>query len=214
MSDNLAFDDTGPCVEAFVNHYHFKSWEQWSTEYLDRWSLNCRRCDYFSDIANALSKNYWYNGYKFIYSNHELTNKLMIWAYTIDKEHSQHYGNRLIIPSPTHRNSEKDKYEYNQKFNDIDTGQFYSKKFNDEALFNSEIAKDYFWNNLIYFLYRLIDITNSPYIKRYDAEEARAKEEEIERLLQEGVLTIDARGRLKKTDKTNMEDLDSSYDRD
>ena len=214
MSHNMDFDDTGPCVEAFVNHYVFKSWEQWTTEYLDRWSRDCRRCEYFYDIAHTLTDNYWVSGYKFIYSIHELTNKLMIWAYTIDKEYSQHYGTRLTIPSPTHRNSEKDKYEYDQKFRDIDISNFYSKKFNDEALFNNFVARDYFWTNLAYFLYRLIDITNSPFIKRYDAEEAREKEEEIERLLHEGVLTIDARGRLKKTDKTDFEDLDSSYDRD
>ena len=214
MSDTLAFDDTGPCVEAFVNHYSFKSWEQWSTEYLDRWSRNYTRSYYFNDIVHTLSDDYWSNGYKFIYSNYDLTSKLMIWAYTIDKEHSQHYGTRLIIPDPKHRNSDKDRYEYDQKFQDFTVANFYSKKFNDEALFNSNIACDYFWNNLAYFLYRLIDITNSPYIKRYDAEAAKEKEEEIERLLHEGVLTIDARGRLKKTDKTDMEEYDRSHYRD
>jgi hypothetical protein len=41
-----------------------------------------------------------------------------------------------------------------------------------------------------------------------------AKEEEIERLLYEGVLTVDSKGRLKKSDKTDPEDYELSNDRD
>jgi len=207
MWDNC--DDTGQCIEAFVHHYRFKSWEQWTTEYLNRWEKTVRRCDYFLDITRHLISDYNHNGYKFIYGINDLCGKIMVWAYTIDKEYSQHYGTRLTMPPAKHRNSQKDKDEYNLKFNEADMNKFYSKKFADENLFNSELAKDYFWYMLSYFLYRLIDIKESPHIQRYDAEEERAKEEEIERLLQEGVLTLDARGRIKKTDKLDLEDIDA-----
>ncbi len=214
MSYNINEDDVGSCVEAFVNHYSFKSWNTWLYEYLDRWTRDCRRCDYFLDLTDMIVKDYDRSGYMFTLSLNELTGKIMIWAYTIDKEYSQHYGNRLIIPGPKHRNSEKDREEYDQKFQDIAISNYYSKKFNNEALFNSLNARDYFWNNLAYFIYRLIDITNSPFIKRYDEEERKAKEEEIERLLFEGVLTVDAKGRIKKTDKMTPEEYEQSNDRD
>ncbi len=214
MSFNTIEDDVGRCVEAFVNHYMFKSWDNWLYEYLDRWTRDCRRCDYFFDLTDMIIKDYDRNGYRFIHGFEELTGKIMVWAYTIDKEFSEHYGNRLIIPGPKHRNSQKDKEEYDQKFRDSSICNYYSQKFNDEALFNSQSAKDYFWLNLAYFLYRLIDITNSPHIKRYDEEERRAKEEEIERLLHEGILTVDSKGRLKKSDKTDPEDYELSNDRD
>lgn len=209
---NNNYEDNGPCVEAFVNHYLFIPWSDWTTEYLDRHNKTCRRCDYFYDIADQLETDYYNSGYKFIYNTNVLTNKLMVWAFTIDKEHGEHDGTRLIVPGPLHRNLEKDQNEYDDKFNNLEISRFYSTTFNDEALFKSSVARDYFWNNLSCFLYRIIDIENSPHIRKYDLEEERAKEEEIDRLLEDGFLKIDDHGRLRQTEKGLAEDYDYNWD--
>ncbi len=212
---NQDYYDTGPCVEAFVNHYVFKSWEQWIYESFDRWDpRSCRRCDYFHHIAAQLEGDFKRKGYLFIHNHGDLRDKLLVWAYAIDKEFSIHYGTRLTIPAAKHRNTQKDHDEYFNNFNECILGEEYNRDFKEESLFCSSQARTYFFLNLISFLYRLIDINRSPHIKKYDDEEARAKEEEIERLLDEGVLTLDFKGRIKKSNKLSDDPYPEQIDYD
>ena len=209
--------DIGPCIEAFVNHTTFRSWEQWIYEPLNRWDKSYyRRCDYFDKIAKQLEGDFKRKGYIFIYNTGDLRDKLLIWAYTVDKEHTIHYGTRLIIPAPKHRNKQKDIDEYYDIFDEINFGIAYNNDFKEENLFCSEVARSYFFGNLITFLYRIIDTNRSPHIKKYDDEEAQAKQAEIDRLLEEGVLTVDFKGRLKKSNKVSedpyLDQIDYDYD--
>ncbi len=210
-------NDSERCVEAFVHRIFFKSWKDWLYEPLNRWEyylqkkedpnsvkkVQLRRCDHFDLMAEVFEGDFGRKGYKFIYNIDDLRDKLLVWAYTVDKEFFIHYGTRLIMPGAKHRNTQKDYDEYYTTFDELNLGIFYSKEFNDESLFSSDRARLYFFDNVISFLYRLIDIKNSPHIKKYDEEEAREKEEEIQKLLEDGSLVLDFKGRLKKTNKSS-----------
>ncbi len=217
MADYSNDNDSERCVEAFVHRVFFKSWKDWLYEPLNRWEYYLqneddpnsvrktllRRCDHFDNMAYILEKDFGRKGYTFIYDMDDLRDKLLVWAYTVDKEFFIHYGTRLVIPDPKHRNTQKDYDEYYTTFDELNLGIFYSREFDDEALFSSDRARLYFFDHLIRFLYRLIDITRSPHIKQYDDEEARAKEEEIQKLLEDGTYVLDFKGRLKKSDKSS-----------
>ena len=215
MTDNYNYSER--CIEAFVHRVVFKSWEQWIYEPMNRWDPRWgKRCNIFDHFATILEGDFKRKGYLFIYSKDDLRDKLLIWGYTIEKEFFNSVGVNLIMPPPKHRDKQKDKEEFFENFHEIELAMIYDKELNEENLFISENSRTYFFANLVAFLYRLIDTDRSPHIKKYDLEEARAKQEEIDRLLNEGILTVDYKGRLKKSNKISddpyLDQIDYEFD--
>ena len=174
-----------------IHQRHFKPWEEWLHQNLGR----DKRHERIGDIATVIFNNFLDKGYYLLIDKNTLFNKILVWAYTVDKQFYLYSSPELTMDGSQHRDLQKDRNNYEHEF---DTNLYwnYMRSWADTDLFATLHASSYFWANLPYFVYRFIDMDQSPYVKKYDEEEAKIDEEEIEHLIEEGILYRDKKGRI------------------
>lgn len=178
-----------------IHRREFISWDNWLNQKLGSLSEPDKRYERFADITTTIFNNFKDTGYYLLLDKSTLFNKILVWAYTIDKQFYLYSSPDLTMDSPTHRDYQKDRDNYDRAF-DIANYWTLIRSWADSMLFATLNASSYFWANLPFFIYRFIDIAHSPYINKYDEEEKKVEDEEIESLIEQGILFVDKRGRL------------------
>jgi hypothetical protein len=171
---------------------YFPSWNQWLHQTIDPINERHHR---IADIATTIYNSLNDKGYYLTMDKTTLFNKILVWAYTVDQQFYLYSSPELTMNAPAHRNLQKDRENYDHAFKP----EFWNtvKSWADRGeVFATLHASSYFWANLPYFVYRFIDMDQSPYVKNYDEEEAKIDEEEIEHLIEEGILYRDKKGRI------------------
>ena len=182
-----------------IHQRHFKTWDQWLNQTLGWSDDSDKRHERIADIASVIFSNFSDKGYHLIIDKTTLFNKILVWAYTVDKEFYVHSSPYLTMDPPQHRDYQKDRDNYDYTF---DAYTYWNSmcSWADHGpcnnLFATLNASSYFWANLPYFVYRFIDVTYSPFIMKYDEKDKMAEDEEIASLVEKGILFIDKKGRV------------------
>ncbi len=183
-------------ITQHIYRLHFKSWDQWINEKMNRWEPNSiTRAEYLINVIDDISAKLKHEGYEFCYDRNTMVNKFLTWAYMGDKEHFYNSCGILLVPPAVHRDLPKDRVFFIESFPDR-MWMSIRKNYEDEMLFATMNGTDYFWSNLQYWAYRFIDIETSKRIKLYDEAERLQEEEQIKKLIDDGVLTYNKRGQL------------------
>ncbi len=170
---------------------YFRSWEQWLHQDLEP----DKRHERIGDIATVIFNNFLDKGYYLQIDKNTLFNKILVWAYALDKQFYLYSCPELTMNGPQHRDLQKDRENYEKIF---ETASYwnYMRSWADKDLFATLHASSYFWANLPFFVYRFIDMENSRYVKQYDDEDKQIEDEEVASLIEQGVLFMDKKGRL------------------
>lgn len=188
-------------LDEIQNHIYqrdFLTWDYWLNQRLGVHDSSDKRHERIADIAITIFNNFHDRGYYLQIDKSTLFNKILVWAYTIDKEFYMYSSPYLTMDPPKHRDLQKDIENYEYTFNALTYWNNMRSWADPEncQLFATIHASSYFWANLSYFVYRFIDITRSPFVNRYDEEEKKIEDEEIESLIEQGIMCLDKKGRL------------------
>ncbi len=193
-------------IQILEHNLEFKKFDIWINEPLDRWSNPKKlRAAMIQSIADVLFEWIDFKDYKLNCNIDAFTSKIATLAYYIDSQFFYDPDVILLFGKPKHRNLEKDWNEYNYVF---DTDFWYDIKHifeptYDSMLFYSNRASEYFWTSLPEYIYKLLDIANSPYVQAYDARDKQIEDDYINSMIEEGILFIDKKGRVVAVNKND-----------
>jgi hypothetical protein len=177
-----------------MNNLPFIKFTNWLSQSDNRWDPRYKRAE---TITNLLFRNIIpmlnRQGYHLCYNKQEMRNKFATWLYTIDKEYYYDNAHILIVPQALHRDEQIDRDNWDLTF---DHNVWYKISQNDawSEILHSEFGKDFFWATLSQFIYRYIDVVNSPKVKAYDAEEAALEQAEYEWMVEQGLIVEKKKG--------------------
>jgi hypothetical protein len=196
MTDNEKYFPSEREITTKIYGLTFKPWDEWLNTRLCRWTSSEIRLTRLLEIHKSIVDAFAHKGYRCIIGDNTLRDKLLTWAYVVDREYFYESCPALVLPLPKHRNTQldKDEYEYNFDYDFWDNMKKYYDKDND--LFYRERAAIFFWANISDFYYRQLDLVNSRIVKDYDERERLIDEAETEKLIFDGVLARDRKGRI------------------
>jgi hypothetical protein len=196
MTDNEKYFPSEREITTKIYGLFFKPWHEWLNTRLCRWTTSEIRLTRLLDVHKCIVDGIAHKGYKFIIGTDTLRDKLLTWAYVVDREFFYESCPGLVLPLPKHRDTQldKDEYEYHLDYDFWDNIKKYYDKDND--LFYRENAATFFWANIGVFYYRYLDLVNSRIVHEYDERERLIDEAETEKLISEGVLARDKKGRI------------------
>ena len=203
MSDSSSANtEMEPSVQGV---YQFKKFEKWIDEPLNRWEPQKLRASFIKNIADVLYDWIDFKDYKLNCDKDAFVNKLATFAYYIDSQMFYDPNVTLLFGKPKHRNLANDWDEYCYAF---DTDFWYDIKnmfepSYDTFLFYSERASEYFWSSISEYIYKLLDIANSPYVQAYDARDKKIEEDYVNAMIEDGLLFIDKKGRVVAVNKND-----------
>lgn len=196
MTDNEKYIPSEREITTNIYRLTFKPWDEWLNTRLCRWTSIELRLSRLLEIHKAIVDTIGHKGYKFIIGIDALRDKLLTWAYVVDREFFYESCPGLVLPLAKHRDTQldRDEYEYSLDSGFWDNMKKYYDK--DNNLFYREGAAIFFWANINVFYYRYLDLVNSRIVKEYDERERLIDEEETEQLIFDGVLARDRKGRI------------------
>ncbi len=177
-----------------MNTLPFIKFTNWLAQPESRWGPCNNRAEIITNLLfRVIIPMLNREGYHLCYSKQEMRNKFATWLYTIDKEYYYDNSHILIIPRALHRDEQIDRDNWELTF---DHNLWYNISKNQQwsEILISDFAKDFFWSTLSQFMYRYIDIVNSPKVKDYDAEELAHEEAEYEWMVEQGLIVEKKKG--------------------
>ena len=199
------------------HNLQFKNFDVWINEPLNRWEKDKLRSSKIFSIANVIYEWIEYYEYSLNCNLDSFVNKIATMAYYIDSEFFYDPTVTLMFGTPKHRNLPKDWNEYNYVF---DSDFWYDLKhifeptvsIDSSMLFYSDQASEYFWSALPEYIYKLLDIANSPYVQAYDARDKQIDDDYINAMIEDGLLFIDKKGRVLTVNKNDhYKDREENY---
>lgn len=175
----------------------FTPWQMWLDEMMDKYDERSpsRGLMFLRIINEFTAQKAKAKGFTFSIDPASLRSKIATWAYVIDREFTYSTTPKLHIPAPTHNGQQKHWELFEKTFSDDYWTYVRSRLVHTDDMFNCELATEYFWANLTYFMYRFISLEHSVAIQMMNEEDRAIDEEERAFLISEGLIIDESRTR-------------------
>ena len=169
---------------------------EWLSEIVEPYSDKMTRAKWiYSFMEEFIFPKLTHTGYELAINKEELRSKLATWMFTVDCEYRASFAPTLRLPAAKHKGLLRDWEDFLHVFSDRCWAEVRRKMPHGETFFREQLAADYFYSNLSYFLYRFLSVDKSIAIQLANRREKELEEEEKEYLISEGLWVEEKRGR-------------------